>query len=157
MTEPLRCLSVRQPWAWAICAGVKKIENRVWQTEHRGPIAIQAGKSKVMLKEMAANGLDLSPDLFEFGAIIGIAQLVDITPIKEERGNPWAVGPYCLHLGSAYFLREPIPARGSLQLVRLKDDVSDQVRRALPYDVKSNERKQWNEVGATIEAWLKRT
>lgn len=38
----MRTLSVRQPYATLIVAGVKKIENRTWRTEHRGRIYIHA-------------------------------------------------------------------------------------------------------------------
>jgi ASCH domain-containing protein len=36
-------LSIRQPWAWAICAGCKDVENRSWNTKHRGPFVVHAG------------------------------------------------------------------------------------------------------------------
>ena len=36
------CLSVQQPFADLICGGVKKVENRTWNTNHRGTILIHA-------------------------------------------------------------------------------------------------------------------
>jgi len=41
----MKALSVRQPWAWLIVAGYKGIENRTWETRHRGPLLIHAGKT----------------------------------------------------------------------------------------------------------------
>ena len=38
-----RALTLRQPWAWAVAAGHKDVENRTWQTPHRGWLAIHAG------------------------------------------------------------------------------------------------------------------
>ena len=38
-----RALTLRQPWAWAVAAGHKDVENRTWQTPHRGCMAIHAG------------------------------------------------------------------------------------------------------------------
>lgn len=35
-----RCLSVRQPWAGLIAAGIKTIELRSWKTNYRGPLVI---------------------------------------------------------------------------------------------------------------------
>jgi hypothetical protein len=43
MTPPL-CLSVRQPWAWAILNG-KDIENRDWSTTRRGRFLLHASKT----------------------------------------------------------------------------------------------------------------
>lgn len=37
-------LSVHQPWAWALATGVKPVENRVWWSNWRGPVLIQASK-----------------------------------------------------------------------------------------------------------------
>jgi hypothetical protein len=42
MKSDIRCLAVRQPYAWAIMAGAKDIENRSWTTDYRGPIVLQA-------------------------------------------------------------------------------------------------------------------
>ena len=46
MTDRLKCLAIRQPWAWAVCSGAKDVENRTWMTEHRGPLAIQSSVAK---------------------------------------------------------------------------------------------------------------
>lgn len=45
----LPCLSVQQPWAWAILAGRKPVENRTWLTRHRGLLAIHASRSTTAL------------------------------------------------------------------------------------------------------------
>ena len=38
----MQLLSVRQPWAWAIARGRKRVENRTWAPSYRGPVAIYA-------------------------------------------------------------------------------------------------------------------
>lgn len=43
---PTRALTVCQPWAWAIVAGFKSVENRTWDTKFRGTLAIHASSSK---------------------------------------------------------------------------------------------------------------
>lgn len=40
----MRAISLWQPWASAIPAGLKTIETRSWSTAYRGPIAIHAAK-----------------------------------------------------------------------------------------------------------------
>jgi len=40
----MRAISLWQPWASAIAAGLKTIETRHWPTDYRGPLAIHAAK-----------------------------------------------------------------------------------------------------------------
>jgi hypothetical protein len=42
----MKPLSIRQPWAWAIVAGLKRYENRTWTTPYRRPLLIHAGQSR---------------------------------------------------------------------------------------------------------------
>jgi hypothetical protein len=42
----MKVLSVRQPFASLICAGIKTIENRSWKTDYRGTILIHASKDE---------------------------------------------------------------------------------------------------------------
>lgn len=94
----MRCLSIRQPWAWLICAGKKTIENRVWQTAYRGTIAIHASttKSEVGRLKKALETDAFKADNFEYGSIIGFADIVDIQPYgREHEDDGFACGPYC--------------------------------------------------------------
>lgn len=43
--KTITVLSVRQPWAWLLCEGLKNVENRNWRTNYRGELYIHAGKS----------------------------------------------------------------------------------------------------------------
>ena len=38
----MKCISIRQPWAWLIIKGVKPVENRTWSSSYRGPLLIHA-------------------------------------------------------------------------------------------------------------------
>ena len=42
----MKCLSILQPWAWAIIHGGKDVENRTWRTAYRGPLLIHASLSR---------------------------------------------------------------------------------------------------------------
>lgn len=44
-SEPLPILSIRQPFAYLVCEGIKNIENRSWFTDYRGGILIHASKN----------------------------------------------------------------------------------------------------------------
>ena len=116
----MKCLVIRQPWAWAIVEGYKPIENRTWSTKYRGPLAIIAGSSKLSLKRGTEflHRLDIQPPAdLTYGAIIGVVDLVDVVPASKARG-PFAEGPWCWMLGNPRQIR-PIPFKGRLGLFDL--------------------------------------
>jgi hypothetical protein len=41
----MKALTVKQPWAYLICADIKDVENRTWKTNFRGRVLIHAGAS----------------------------------------------------------------------------------------------------------------
>lgn len=110
-------LSVRQPWAWAIVAGHKTVENRVWSTVYRGPLLIHASTRFVRADvEALRRGHGLAPQDGEliFGAVIGRVQLVDVV---TDSGDAFALpGHYHFVLAAAEALRRPVPCKGRLGL-----------------------------------------
>jgi len=44
-----KALSVKQPYAALICAGIKTVENRTWKTSYRGGLLIHASGEKLYL------------------------------------------------------------------------------------------------------------
>lgn len=125
-----RCLSVRQPFAWAIVANVKHTENRTWSTDYRGTIAIHASTSNQAInayrKETGNPFFNL--DTFPLGAIIGLADIVDVALYgrpHEQDGS--AFGPVCWTMANGRFLSKPIPLKGKLNLFSLPEDVVQQI------------------------------
>lgn len=133
MSNKVRCLAVRQPWAWAIVAGAKTIENRSWSTDYRGPIVIQASTTKAAVNQLARSATPRLPPLpVAYSALIGVVDLLDVVPMSEQlEENPWAWGPYCWRLGNARAFAEPIPAKGKLNLYSLGDELVPPVQAAL--------------------------
>ena len=130
MKSDIRCLAVRQPWAWALMTGVKNIENRTWKTDYRGPIVIQASASKTEVNQLGKAG-KLPPRDFVYGALLGIVDLVDVVPMSEDlEANPWAWGPYCWKVANPRIFPEPIPAKGKLTLYAIQEELAERVRPA---------------------------
>lgn len=77
--ERLVALSVKQPWAALLVAGVKSVEVRTWATRRRGRVLIHA--SKIPDERPEGWALITTPELREAadlrGGIIGLAELVD--------------------------------------------------------------------------------
>jgi hypothetical protein len=133
MTSDLRipALTICQPWAWLIADGIKRVENRSWETRYRGALWIHAGKSRKMLAvagELRDAGFDV-PDDLEFGAIVARVQVVDCVPYDEARlfgdlrSDPFASGPYCWVLTRVERLPRPVECVGALSLWQPGDEV----------------------------------
>lgn len=92
------CLSVRQPWASLIIYGFKDIENRTWETMHRGPLLIHAsakwdgGSALQAARAMSPVPVpDRNHPCYQFGGFIGIVDLVGFP--EDAVLSPWA-DPY---------------------------------------------------------------
>jgi len=56
MTDTIKALSLKEPWASKILNGEKTIETRTWKTKHRGPLLLccsQKPKSQISGKAFA--------------------------------------------------------------------------------------------------------
>lgn len=106
----MRALTIRQPWAEWVAAGIKDIENRPGPTNFRGTIAIHAG--------VAFDGT--APQFngeIHRGMIIGV---VDIADCVRDANSAWAEdGEWHWVLRNARRLERPIPCRGMLGLWRV--------------------------------------
>ncbi len=114
----MKCLSIRQPWAWCITHGPKRYENRSWRCRYRGPLLIHAAKSReyltlTVLAELHKLGLDppFGSGLM-FGAIVGICRVTDCLRPEQTGSDVWASGPWCLKLDDVRQVPMPIPWRG---------------------------------------------
>lgn len=121
----MKVLTIKQPWAWLIAEGIKKVENRTWKTNYRGILAIHAGKSNSDLSSdliqridsiLIGTGIALpSTNVLksEQGCIIAIANLIAITTNQNDK---WAIpGQFHWKLESAKRI-SPMPAQGKLGL-----------------------------------------
>lgn len=149
----MRCLSIRQPWAWLVCAGMKRIENRTWSTDYRGTIAIHASTSNSVVKDYVRDRDtdSFSVDDFAYGAIIGLADVADVRVFgREHEDDGFACGPYCWHMSNPRMLKTPIPMLGKLNLFYLDEAISDQLRAAETYVVDLNSSSREAQIAAAM-------
>lgn len=131
----MKALTLKQPWAWAVFAAEphrKDIENRQRRTSIRGPVAIHAGKS-IDTRAEFPKGLGM-PDSSHLarGAIIGVADLVDVV---EKHSSPWFTGPFGYVLANARPLFQPIPMSGRSGFW----DVPPEIAREIETQIKTSE------------------
>jgi hypothetical protein len=113
----MQCITVRQPWAWAIFHG-KDIENRDWPTRVRGRVAIHAAKGMTEQEYVAAykyceaRGVIIPmPVLLFRGVVLGTVEIVDCV---SSSSSPWFMGDYGFVLRNPMLYANPISAKGAL-------------------------------------------
>ena len=142
---PVKVLSIRQPWAWAIVHGYKPVENRSWYASYRGPLLIHAGKVEERADIDACLGL-VEDQVIEgtrynrvarlkrrylaerrLGCVVGRVEMRDCVSSLADlerslgnlhgwhRGARWWGGPYGFVLVNAQRV-EPVELRGRLGL-----------------------------------------
>lgn len=92
----MKAITLWQPWASAIMAGLKTVETRSWSTRYRGQLVIHAGTRRPTKREVQHlreqctqeqwDRLDF--DDLPFGAALGVVDLVDCVPIRTTPGYP---------------------------------------------------------------------
>jgi len=97
----MKALSVRQPWAWAIIEGHKRIVNRTWYPgDLSGDFAIHAPS---VFEAETYTTLTLTfpeidwpkPARFKYGGIIGLVSYGgSIHGGQSATADPWFTGPY---------------------------------------------------------------
>jgi hypothetical protein len=130
----IKCISVGQPYAtWLVNPDKfvkanltpKRIENRNWNTDYRGPILIHASKKfeddalDIWAHRMPGikRAISLEKTDYPLGYIVGEAELSEVITVLNgaEAANPWFCGEYGFKLKNARPI-DPIPYRGQLGL-----------------------------------------
>ena len=107
----MKVLTVCQPWATLLVAGIKDVENRSWRTDYRGCLGIHAG-SHVDHDALDAYGHLLDDDL-PLEALIGSVTLVDCVKDSSRWSSP---GPWHWILTDPEKLARPRPMPGQVGL-----------------------------------------
>ena len=127
-----RVLSIRQPWASLILAGIKPVEVRSWDTPFKGRFWVHASHGLdardwsefISFPARLFSGLPQPRDLPR-GAVLGSVELVDCLDchdaelrrlLGETAWDRWARDGYNWLLRDPQVLAEPIPCGGRLNL-----------------------------------------
>ena len=80
----MKTISIKHPWAFLICSGIKDIENRTWPTKFRGRVLVHASATphknwveKIKVIPGAWNKLSNKQKDYQYGAMIGSVEIVD--------------------------------------------------------------------------------
>lgn len=139
----MKALTIKQPWAWAIVNGPKRVENRTWKPPLHiigQRIAIHTGAriEKAELLAYTALGAWLEPTVVHLpvGAIVGTAIVAGYVAVNatggvvaqtsgaqnySHRKDPWFFGPVGWLLTDVRKLDNPLPCKGALSLWDVPD------------------------------------
>jgi len=122
----MKALTLTQPWASLVAAGLKLVETRTWHTSYRGQLAIHAARdwppwARGFAETELGPGRLLSP--IPRGAVLCVVELADmrrteeiaaaVSALERHYGNfapgrwAWVFKP-----GSLFVFDPPVPASG---------------------------------------------
>jgi hypothetical protein len=110
----MKAVSIKQPWASLIAAGIKTLEIRQWPTEHRGPLLIVSSRRPVI-------------DGHRHGQALCIVNVVDCRRMTRD-DPPFACIREFYFDHYAWVLRDvkliqPFSVMGQLRLFDVADDL----------------------------------
>ena len=119
----MKALTIKQPWAELIMAGLKDVENRSRRTNFRGRFAVHAGRRRADFEDLDLDGM---PKKFRKpieqawerhanpGRVLGTVELVDCI---QTSASHWAIeGYWHWLLADPRPYTRPIAAKGQLGL-----------------------------------------
>ncbi|KAK7116658.1 activating signal cointegrator 1-like isoform X2 [Littorina saxatilis] len=144
MSDEGMCLSMHQPWASQLVAGIKVHEGRSWYTAHRGRLWIAAtakAPSTQEIEEMENHYRQLYQDPYiEFpqhypvGCLLGCVDLVDCLSQEEYRQkfpDGESASPYVFICGDPQELVIKFPIKGKHKIYKLDSTTHQAAKKGL--------------------------
>ncbi|KAH9584203.1 ASCH domain [Trypanosoma melophagium] len=138
------CLSMHQPWAGLLVAGIKTHEGRVWSTDYRGRLWIHAASARPHeINEVEEHYGKFRPSKVEFpkhyptGVLLGYVYLVDCLDQETYRRTfsgkerQEENSPFLFICAEAKALPFPLPMVGNHKLFKLDHKVHAAARKQL--------------------------
>ncbi|ETN65739.1 activating signal cointegrator 1 [Anopheles darlingi] len=136
MSDLRHCLSMHQPWASLLVAGIKRHEGRTWYSSHRGRLWI-ASTAKPVSPEMVQELEDFYrrqypdenlefPTQYPAGCLLGCVNVEDCLPQEEYRKqypNGESDSPYVFICTDAQELPIRFPVKGDHKIYMLESKV----------------------------------
>ncbi|XP_076751440.1 activating signal cointegrator 1 [Xylocopa sonorina] len=135
MSDPGLCLSMHQPYASLLVAGIKIHEGRTWYSSHRGRLWI-AATSKTPTQEEISNAEHYYrvlkdeklkfPEIYSTSCLLGCVTVVDVLPQEEYRKNypeGESDSPYVFICENFYALPIKFPIQGKHKIYKLDPKV----------------------------------
>jgi hypothetical protein len=131
----MKAVTVRQPFAWAIAAGFKEIENRSWAPRFEpgelvaihAAVAAPAADDVRRVQKLIGRRASL-PEDYDCGAIVAVGRVAKV--VTSSR-SAWFSGPLGWVLQDVTPVPDPIDCKGQLGLWNLPGAVEARLKRQL--------------------------
>ncbi|KAI9556441.1 hypothetical protein GHT06_016229 [Daphnia sinensis] len=146
MSDPGKCLSMHQPYASLLVAGIKKHEGRTWYSSHRGRLWIASTVKEPLPEEIKQlesfyknhyGKNDLSfPQNYPVGCLLGCVEVVDVLPQEEYRlqyPNGESESPYVFICENPHELFVKFPNKGQHKIYKLDPAVHQTAKKSLRF------------------------
>ena len=117
----MKAITVYQPYAYAIIAGLKQYETRPRKTHIRGRVAVHAAKGNPKFVTLAVDMALPETMKLHYGAVLGTVEIADCVPVEEivhtlsEREKAlgdYSSGRFAWVLRNPVAFSTPVPAKG---------------------------------------------
>lgn len=146
----MKAITLWQPFATLVVAGLKGHETRSWSTEYRGEILIHAAKKPIsqVIEQMSKEAVEEATRLLReagiverlddlpTGCIVGFANLVDVVKTEETEVSEterlfgdWTSGRYGWKMTDPVRFHERIEAKGQQGLWNYKSNALNSIMR----------------------------
>lgn len=140
----LMALSIWQPHAALVAAGIKRFETRTWRTSYRGLLAIHAAAAARWrpdtvpeLEDLTMMHLGAELRSLPAGGYVAVAELTACIPTEDLRPGPeqaqlanFRPGRFAWGIGKVWRLPEMLPAPGRQRLWRPSQEESERILQA---------------------------
>jgi len=143
MRDDGKCLSVQQPYASLIVAGIKFHEGRSWYSAHRGRLWIASSGRAIQIKEqkeiesayrILRGDSTIFPPLYPTGCLLGCVDVVDCLSQEEYRDyhpEGECTDPYVFIFANPRALVVKFPIQGKAKIFDLDDRICAAAQKAL--------------------------
>ena len=140
------CLSMHQPYASLLIAGIKKHEGRNWFHSHRGRLWIHAGakqptqeeKENVLRAYRHISPIELPSSMeFSTGVLLGCVDITDCLPQSKYREmfpHGEISDPYVFICEHPHKLRAKFPMKGGAKIFKLDTKLHNVARKQVMFD-----------------------
>ncbi|OQR68068.1 activating signal cointegrator 1-like [Tropilaelaps mercedesae] len=140
------CLSMHQPYASLLLAGIKKHEGRQWFHTHRGRLWIHAAAKQVTPAEIekvlntyrliSPTMSEKTPKQFPSGVLIGCVDIVDClsqAKYREDFPQGEISDSYVFICENPQSLKTPLPMRGKAKIFKLEPRLHNAARKQVMF------------------------
>ncbi|KAM8973281.1 activating signal cointegrator 1 [Pelodytes ibericus] len=139
------CLSMHQPWASLLVAGIKRVEGRTWYSAHRGRLWIAAAAKRPSPQEISEIETSYRvllhkdvafPKDYPTGCLLGCVEIVDCLPLDQFKEqypslSQESTSPFVFVCNNSQELLVKFPLKGQHKIFKLDSKIHQGAKKGL--------------------------